>query len=84
MWKLYNHILYNQYLAIFVKFQSKSNKMQCYTVFYFWNLHYMFWVDPPSIIRSLTLYLQQTVTATCRYRGIVETPQFQLFHDSGR
>ena len=38
-----------------------TNKMQRYTVFYFCKLLYMFWVDLPPIIRSLTLYLQHLV-----------------------
>jgi len=42
-------------------FQSMTNEMQCYTVFYFCKLLYMFRVDPPSIIRSTTLYLQHLV-----------------------
>ena len=42
-------------------FQSMTNKMQRYTVFYFCKLLYMFRVDPPPIIRSLTLYLQHLV-----------------------
>ena len=39
-------------------FQSMANKMQHYTVFYFCKLLYMFWVDPPPIIKNTTLYLQ--------------------------
>jgi len=38
-----------------------TNKMQGYTVFYFCKLLYMFRVDPPPIIRSITLYLQHLV-----------------------
>ena len=38
-----------------------TNKMKCYTVFYFCKLLYKFWVDSPPIIRSLTLYLQHLV-----------------------
>ena len=44
-----------------VVFQSMTNKMQRYTVFYFCKLLYMFRVDPPPIIRSTTLYLQHLV-----------------------
>ena len=29
-----------------------SNKMQLYTVYFIWKLHYMFRVVPPPIIRS--------------------------------
>ena len=42
-------------------FQSMTNKMQGYAVFYFCKLLYMFRVDPPPIIRSTTLYLQHLV-----------------------
>jgi hypothetical protein len=38
-----------------------TNMMQCYTDFYFCKLFYMLRVDPPPIIRSLTLYLQRLV-----------------------
>ena len=41
--------------------QSMTNTMQRYTVFYFCKLLYMFWVDPPPIIRSTKLYLQHLV-----------------------
>jgi hypothetical protein len=30
-----------------------SYKMQRYTVYFIWNLFYMFWVVPPPIIRSV-------------------------------
>ena len=42
-------------------FQSITNKMQRYTFFYFCKPLYMFRVDPPPIIRSVTLYLQHLV-----------------------
>jgi len=39
-------------------FQSMTNEMQLYTVFYFCKLPYMFRVDLPPIIWSTILYLQ--------------------------
>ena len=42
-------------------FQSVSNKMKRYTVFYVCKLLYVFGVDPPPIIRSSKLYLQHPV-----------------------
>jgi hypothetical protein len=41
--------------------QSMTNKRQRYTVFDFCKLLYMFWVDPPPIIKSITLYIQHLV-----------------------
>ena len=38
-----------------------TNKMLRNTVLYFCKLLYMFRVDPPPIIRSVTLYLQNLV-----------------------
>ena len=40
-------------LCIVIVFQYISNKMQRYTVYFIWNLFYMFWVVSPTIIRSV-------------------------------
>ena len=65
-------------------FQSMTNKMQCYTVFYFCKLFYTFWVDLPPIIRSITLYLQHLVFVKPLLPPAAIVEEFQLFHDSGR
>ena len=52
------HLRNRHYLEVF---QSVTNKRGRYTVFYFCKPLYMFRVDPPPIIRSTTLYLQQLV-----------------------
>jgi len=52
-----------------------SNKMQRYTVYFSWNLLYMFRMVPPSIHQSSGAQttvptasgICHTVTATCRY-----------------
>jgi hypothetical protein len=38
--------------------------MQRYTVYFIWKLLYMFWVVPPSIIRSTNNYVQHLVFVT--------------------
>ena len=55
-------------------FQSMTNKMQRYTVYYFCKLLYMFRVDPPPHHQELNTVstasgICQTVIATCRYCG---------------
>jgi len=42
-------------------FQRITNKMNVTQFIYFCNLLYMFWVVPPTIIRSTKLYLQHLV-----------------------
>ena len=48
-------------LKLLLLFQTMTNRMQCYTVFYFCKMLYTFRVDAPPIIRSITLYLQHMV-----------------------
>ena len=59
---------------------KKCNVIQSF--FYFCKLFYMFWVNPPPIIRSTTLYLQHLVFVKLLLlpAAIVD----ELFHDSGR
>ena len=61
-----------------------TNKVQRYTVFYFCKLLYMFRVDPPPIIRSITLYLQHLVFVQPLLLPAALVEEFQLLHDSGR
>ena len=55
--------------------------MQHYAVFYFCKLLYMFRVDPPPIIRSITLYLQHLVFVKPL---LLPAAIVSLFHGSGR
>ena len=78
-WKRYFFLFFPFRVPCVVNiFQSMTNKMQRYTVLYFCKLLCMFRADPPPTIRSITTVriasgICQTVTATCRYRGRVET-----------
>ena len=64
-------------------FQSITNKMQRYTV-YFCKLLYIFRVDPPPIIRSLTLYVQHLVFVTPLLLPAATVEESQLLNESGR
>jgi len=75
-----------------------SNKIQRYTVYFIWKLHYMFRVVPLPIIRSANNCIYSIWYLSHRYCYLplyveeleLRTPptahsnQFQLFHDSGR
>ena len=66
------------------EFQSMTNKIQHYTVFYLCKLLYMFRVDPAPIIRSITLYLRHLVYVKPLLLPAAIVDDFQLFHDGGR
>ena len=55
------------------QFQITANKMQCFLIYLFLQMLYMFQTVPPPIIRSTQLYIQlqglATNTAASCYRG---------------
>ena len=51
--------------------------------FYFCKLLYMLRVDPPTIIRSTTLYLQHRVFVKPLLLPAAIMEELKLFHDSG-
>ena len=63
-----------------IKFQITANKMQCFLIYLFLQMLYMFQAVPPPIIRSTQLYIQlqvlSTNTAASCYREGDGTPLF--------